>query len=159
MPVPDCTPSKSSFTPLSTAWAPLRFTAPWCHWKTAQLKNSSQRKPLSPPFSHLPSKNTLHVPRFAFLWVKNNIEASANISVPDMSCLNDQPAPQPKHARSLSLQKKKKNPDGSRGAFYEYAPVWSCHCTQTVSDSGALAFLLIALISWKKKNFKMHRFT
>lgn len=51
-----------------------------------------------------PPKTHRRMPRFAFLWVKNNTEASADISVP-MSCLNDQPAPQPKHARSLSLQK------------------------------------------------------
>lgn len=68
-----------------------------------------REKPLSPPFSHLaPSKKHRRVPRFTFLWVKNNTKASADISAPDMSCPNDQPAPQPKHAHLLPLQNKKK---------------------------------------------------
>lgn len=68
MPVPDGVLSKASFTPLSAAWATSRFTAPWCHSKTAQLKNSSERKPLSPSFSHHnppptpPQKNTTACP-------------------------------------------------------------------------------------------------
>lgn len=145
MPVPDGVLSKASFTPLSAAWATSRFTAPWCHSKTAQLKNSSQRKPLSPSFSHRnPPKKHRRVPRLAFLWVKNNTEASADISVPDMACLNDRPVAQPKHASSLSPQNLffllKKPPlkaihaEGGGG-------LWICFCVQLSLCSDTLQFL------------------
>lgn len=91
-----------------------------------------------------PPKKHRRVPRLAFLWVKNNTKASADISVPDMACLNDRPVAQPKHASSLSPQNLffllKKPPlkaihaEGGGG-------LWICFCVQLSLCSDTLQFL------------------
>lgn len=169
MPVPDGVLSKASFTPLSAAWATSRFTAPWCHSKTAQLKNSSQRKPLSPSFSHRnPPQKTPPRAQIGFLVGQKQHwglcrHFRARHGVPEWSTSGAA------KTRELTLPSTfffllKKLPwrryTSRAGGFMNMLLCAAVTVLRHTSVSGVLAFLLIGPISEnKKKMFKMHHCT